>query len=245
MRFGAQTEVCPNSGWAHRDERPGLKSLWTGSFPKPFTQIWAHTQWPAPTSFTFPRSAQVHAQPGMCGGRVLPQQSWETLWGYLEGCVSLMRWKQQVSGLLLFLWPSLQPRQGLSVVGDLLVSVVSSPSYPAQDLGSLTVLMSWVRVMMEEAGGPSACSSGFKTSWEVFPCGQGGHPLWDLTIDQRGPGQASAGSPRGWGWIYPPPDPSIQRNTSKSNKTLGLHPNHGYVGVKSLPEFRVRWLLSG
>ena len=67
--------------------------------------------------------------------------------------------------------------EGLSVVGDLLMSVVSSPSYPAQDLGSLTVLMSWVRVMTEEAGGPSACSSGFKTSWEVFPCGQGRHPL--------------------------------------------------------------------
>lgn len=57
--------------------------------------------------------------------------------------------------------PVLQPRQGLSVVGDLLVSVASQPFYPAQDLGSLKVLMSWVRVMMEEAGGPSACSSRF------------------------------------------------------------------------------------
>lgn len=28
-------------------------------------------------------------------------------------------------------------------------------------------------------------------------------------------------------------------------KTLGLHPNHGWVGGKSLPECRVRWLFSG
>ena len=125
------------------------------------------------------------------------------------------------------------------------MSVVSSPSYPAQDLGSLKVLMSGVRVTTEEAGGPSACSSGFKTSWEVFPFGQGGHSLLELTIDQRCTGQASAGSPRGQGWTSPPPDPSIWRNMSRSHKTLGLHPNHGCVGVKSPPEFRVRWLLSG